>query len=79
MKFHNDKYEYSWVFYRVGPGCRGFAKFITRDQDVGFPGEGYTRNFIVTDVEFHTAVVQPYIELMSDCSRLQSGGDLTAW
>jgi hypothetical protein len=50
IKFNISKY--SQVFCRVGPGCRGLAKFIIVDQYVGFPGEGY--DFSFTDVEFHT-------------------------
>jgi hypothetical protein len=33
--------KYSQVFTRVGPGYRGFAKFIIIGQYVGLPGEGY--------------------------------------
>jgi hypothetical protein len=48
MKFSINKY--SQVFYRVGLGYIGLAKFIIIGQYGGFLGEGY--NFSFTDVEF---------------------------
>jgi hypothetical protein len=56
MKFSINKY--SKVFYRVGPGYRGLAKFIIKISTlVGFPGERY--NFSFTDVEFHAVISAP--------------------
>jgi hypothetical protein len=55
IKFSINKY--SQVFYRVGLGYRGLAKFIIIDKYIGFPGEGY--NFSFTDVEFHTVCSAP--------------------
>jgi hypothetical protein len=51
--------KYSQVLNRIGPGYGGLAKFIIIDQYVDFPGEGYTRNFSITDVEFHIVSSAP--------------------
>jgi hypothetical protein len=59
MKFSVNKY--SQVFYRVGPGYRGLAKFIIVDQSLGFPGEGY--NFSFTDVEFNNNTTETTTKL----------------
>jgi hypothetical protein len=55
MEFNVNKY--SQIFYRVGQGYRGLAKFIIVDQYVGFPAEGYKCSF--NDVEFHTVSNAP--------------------